>query len=64
MQDITDAILRKNLTTESAIEKLFEIHIDRNRGVLNEVGRERVLPWEISLPLHCCSVVCAIFSKR
>ena len=64
MQDITDAILRKNLTTESAIEKLFEIHIDRNRGVLDEVGRESVLPWEISLSLPCSSVVCAIFSKR
>ncbi|CAF4525224.1 unnamed protein product [Rotaria sp. Silwood1] len=36
MQEITDAIIRNNLTTESAIEKLFEIHIDRNRGKLNE----------------------------
>ena len=37
MQEITDAILRKNLTTEPAIEKLFEIHIDRNRDNLDEV---------------------------
>ena len=37
MQEITDAIIRKNLTTEPAIEKLFEIHIDRNRGTLDEV---------------------------
>ncbi|UJR26427.1 hypothetical protein I4U23_007759 [Adineta vaga] len=36
MQEITDAIIRKNLTTEPAIEKLFEIHIDRNRGTLDE----------------------------
>jgi hypothetical protein len=38
MRDVTDAILRKNLTTEPAIEKLFEIHIDRNRGTLDEVN--------------------------
>lgn len=38
MQDITDAIVRKNLTTEPAIEKLFEIHIDRKRGTLDEVN--------------------------
>lgn len=37
MQEITDAIIRKNLTTEAAIEKLFEIHIDRNRDNLDEV---------------------------
>ena len=37
MQEITDTIIRKNLTTEPAIEKLFEIHIDRNRGTLDEV---------------------------
>ncbi|CAF3632676.1 unnamed protein product [Rotaria socialis] len=36
MQELTDTIIQKNLTTESAIEKLFEIHIDRNRGQLNE----------------------------
>ncbi|CAF1402991.1 unnamed protein product [Rotaria sordida] len=36
MQEITDAIIRNNYTTESAIEKLFEIYIDRNRGKLNE----------------------------
>lgn len=40
MQEITDAILRKNLTTEAAIEKLFEIHIDRNRDNLDEVTKE------------------------
>lgn len=38
MQEITDAILRKNLTTEAAIEKLFEIHIDRSRDNLDEVN--------------------------
>jgi hypothetical protein len=37
MQEVTDAIIRNNLTTEPAIEKLFEIHIDRNRGTLDEV---------------------------
>ena len=39
MQEVTDAIIRNNLTTESAIEKLYEIHIDRNRGTLDEVRR-------------------------
>lgn len=39
MQEITDAIIRNNLTTESAIEKQFEIHIDRNRDKLDEVNR-------------------------
>lgn len=38
MQEVTDAIIRNNLTTESAIEKLYEIHIDRNRGTLDEVN--------------------------
>jgi hypothetical protein len=37
MQEVTDAIIRNNLTTEPAIEKLYEIHIDRNRGTLDEV---------------------------
>ncbi len=37
LQEVTDAILRNNLTTETAIEKLYEIHIDRNRGTLDEV---------------------------
>lgn len=37
MQEITDAIIQKQLTTESAIEKLYEIYIDRNQGKLNEV---------------------------
>ncbi|CAF1104232.1 unnamed protein product [Adineta steineri] len=36
MQEITDAIIRKNLTTEPAIEKLFELHIDRNGGNLDK----------------------------
>lgn len=39
MQEVTDAIIRNNLTTEPAIEKLYEIHIDRNRGTLDEVRR-------------------------
>lgn len=37
MQEITDAIIQKQLTSESAIEKLYEIYIDRNQGKLNEV---------------------------
>jgi len=37
MQEVTDAIIRNNLTTESAIERLYEIHIDRNRETLDEV---------------------------
>jgi hypothetical protein len=41
MQEVTDAIIRNNLTTEPAIEKLYEIHIDRNRGTLDEVKLTR-----------------------
>ena len=37
MQEITNAIIQKNLITEHAIEKLFELHIDRNGGELDQV---------------------------
>lgn len=36
MREVTDAIIRNNLTTEPAIERLYEIHIDRNRDTLDE----------------------------
>ena len=37
MQEITNAIIQKNLITEHAIEKLFELHIDRSGGKLDQV---------------------------
>ncbi|CAF0861361.1 unnamed protein product, partial [Didymodactylos carnosus] len=43
MREVTDAILRKNLTTENAIEKLFEIHIDRNKTTLDEKRMRELL---------------------